>query len=119
MSLYLFVLSINVLSKLLDAAVEHRVFNYHPKCKRIRLTHLCFADDLLIFAKGNIESVIGIQNVLRLFYSYSGLQLNNSKNEFFFQVLQVKFWRGFERKQGLRLGVYLLGTWEYHWLQRG
>lgn len=30
-------------SKLLDAGVDYGVFSYHPKCKKIQLTH--FADD--------------------------------------------------------------------------
>ena len=73
----------NVLSKLLDAAAKHGVFNFHPKCHKIQLTHLCFADDLLIFSKGSLDSIMGIQKVLELFYSYSGLQLNNTKIELF------------------------------------
>ena len=63
----------NVLSKLLDAATMHGVFSYHPKCKRVTFTHLSFADDLLIFSKGNLSSVSGIQEVLKTFYAISGL----------------------------------------------
>ena len=57
----------NVLSRLLDAAVMHDVFRFHPKCKKVNLMHLCFVDDLLIFSKGNIESIIGVQNVFEGF----------------------------------------------------
>ena len=77
-------ISMNVLSRMLDAAVVHGVFKYHPKCKKTQLTHLCFADDLLIFSKGQLESIVGIQNVMNAFYKFSGLQLNNSKSELFF-----------------------------------
>ena len=56
---------------------------YHSKCKKISLTHLCFADDLLIFSKGNLSSILGIQNVLNVFYAMSGLQLNCTKSELF------------------------------------
>ena len=73
----------DILSKLLDAVVVHGVFGYHPKCKRIQLTHLLFAYDLMIFTKGNLESVIGVQNVLKQFYLYYGLQLNCAKSEFY------------------------------------
>ena len=68
------------------------------------MAHLCFADDLLIFAKGNIESVIGIQNVLRLFYSYFGLQLNNSKSEFFFSGLTSEVLEGIRKEAGFKIG---------------
>ena len=50
----------DVLFKLLDATVVHGVFNYHPKCKRIGLTHIYFVDDLMIFTKGNLHSIMGI-----------------------------------------------------------
>ena len=61
----------------------NRVFSFHPKCKKINLTHLYFADDLLIFSKGNLDSILGIQNVLKLFYSFFGLQINRAKCELF------------------------------------
>lgn len=51
--------------------------------KRISLTHLCFADDLLIFLKGDLPSVLGIKEVIGEFNKYSGLQLNVNKCELF------------------------------------
>ncbi|XP_039049072.1 uncharacterized protein LOC120190009 [Hibiscus syriacus] len=59
LSPYNLVLAMNVLSNLLNVATLKGVFGYHPKCKRIGLTHLCFANDLLIFCKGSIDSVMG------------------------------------------------------------
>ena len=73
LSFYSFVLAMNVLYRLLDATTKYSVFQFHPKCKRVPITHFYFADDLLIFAKGKLESVVGIQKVLNLFYTYSGL----------------------------------------------
>ncbi|KAK5834633.1 hypothetical protein PVK06_010309 [Gossypium arboreum] len=63
-SLYLFVLAMDVLSKLLDVAAINTLFKYHLKCLRVRLTHLMFADDLLIFSKGTTDSVAGVYCVL-------------------------------------------------------
>ena len=85
MSPYIFFIAMDVLSKLLDAATTYDVFSYHPKCKKIKLTHLCFANDLMIFTKGNIELIVGMRNILRLFYTYSGLKLNCEKSEIFVQ----------------------------------
>ena len=73
----------DVLSKLLDTAVVYGIFGYHPKCKRIKFTHLSFANDLMIFTKGHLDSIVRVQNVLKLFYAYSRLQLNCAKSEFF------------------------------------
>ncbi|KAE8683874.1 hypothetical protein F3Y22_tig00111166pilonHSYRG00224 [Hibiscus syriacus] len=43
---------------LLNTAALKGVFNFHPKCKKVGLTHLCFADDLLVFCKGSLDFVI-------------------------------------------------------------
>ncbi|XP_039005001.1 uncharacterized protein LOC120132276 [Hibiscus syriacus] len=64
-------------------AAARGLFNYHPKCKKVGITHLSFADDLLIFFKGNVESVIGVITVLESFYEMSGLNLNAAKCMFF------------------------------------
>lgn len=58
----------NVLSRLLEVAAKHGVFKYHPKCPRMQLSHLSFANDLLIFAKGNVDSVLSIWCILQEFY---------------------------------------------------
>ncbi|XP_039027612.1 uncharacterized protein LOC120161430 [Hibiscus syriacus] len=83
LSPYLFVLVMNVLSRLLDAAARSGIFKYHPRCKRISLTHLCFADDLLMFCYGSLDSMLGVVSVLNKFYEMSGLMLNASKTEMY------------------------------------
>ncbi|XP_039040642.1 uncharacterized protein LOC120178964 [Hibiscus syriacus] len=77
----LFVLIMNVLSNLLNTAASKGMFSFHPKCKNIGLAHLSFADDLLIFCKGKLESILGVITVLVCFYEFSGLKLNVGKCE--------------------------------------
>ncbi|XP_038999482.1 uncharacterized protein LOC120125037 [Hibiscus syriacus] len=79
----LFVLAMNVLSRILNIAATKGLFAYHPKCKKIGLTHLSFTDDLLIFCKRNIESVSGVISALDQFYEMSGLKLNATKCELY------------------------------------
>lgn len=50
----------NVLSKMIDEAAEKRLIGYHPRCKNISVAHLCFADDLMVFADGTKRSVQAI-----------------------------------------------------------
>jgi hypothetical protein len=38
-------------------------FMFHPKCLRMKLIHLCFVDDLLIFSEVSLSSI----NVFKLF----------------------------------------------------
>lgn len=33
-------------------------FQFHPRCKDLRLTHLCFADDLILCCKGKGDSEV-------------------------------------------------------------
>lgn len=57
---YMFGLAMNILSKMLNDAAALGKFKYHSKCKGPWLTHLCFADDLLIFSYGSPSYVSGI-----------------------------------------------------------
>ncbi|GKC71589.1 hypothetical protein Tco_1117472, partial [Tanacetum coccineum] len=50
----------------------------------IRLTHLCFADDLLIFCNGDSSSVTVLKNALSEFGGLSGLLPNLSISKVFF-----------------------------------
>ncbi|KAH1057357.1 hypothetical protein J1N35_035422 [Gossypium stocksii] len=50
-----------VLSRILDIDASHGAINFHPKCRRVNLTHLSFVDDLLIFVKGSTDSVLGVK----------------------------------------------------------
>lgn len=67
LSPYLFVLCMNVLSHQIDKAVREKKFEFHPRCKAISLTHLCFADDLMVFAEGTKESIEGALAVFKEF----------------------------------------------------
>ncbi|CAM8937480.1 unnamed protein product [Rhodiola kirilowii] len=49
-------------------------FQYHPKCARICMTHLLFADDVIIFSKANMGSLGKVTDALRTFHKCSGLK---------------------------------------------
>lgn len=76
LSPYLFILVMEALSKLLDAAAREGKFGLHPQCQNPLLTHLLFADDLLLFSDGSTSSMVGISEVLSQFKSMSGLDMN-------------------------------------------
>lgn len=67
----------------LISATLNGKFGFHPTCKKIQLTHLSFADDLLIFSDASPKSLEGIKVVLSLFSNFSGLKVNYTKSEFF------------------------------------
>ena len=72
----LFVISMEYLFGLLKIASIQDGFKYHPHCKSIGLTHLMFADDLLLFYKGNPYSLLYLMNALTSFGKNVGLRTN-------------------------------------------
>ncbi|CAA7017493.1 unnamed protein product [Microthlaspi erraticum] len=83
LSPYLFVIAMNCLSTMLNKAAEEQKFNYHDKCHASKLTHLCFADDLLIFVEGSLDSIQNVLQVLQEFHLRSGLAVSVQKSSFF------------------------------------
>lgn len=88
LSPYLFVISMNVLSKLLDKAALDRKIGFHPKCKNLGLTHLSFADDLLVFTDGKVRSIDSIVAVFDQFASISGLHISMEKSTIYYVGVQ-------------------------------
>ncbi|KAL1197767.1 putative ribonuclease H protein [Cardamine amara subsp. amara] len=80
LSPYLFVISMDVLSKMLDKAAGVREFGYHPRCKNIGLTHLSFADDIMVLTDGKVRSMEGIVHVFDVFSQRSGLKISMEKS---------------------------------------
>lgn len=54
-------------------------FRTHSKCKTLGITDLNFANDVLIFFKGDKNSVLAIRDVLHTFSSNNGLMLKSNK----------------------------------------
>ena len=76
----LFVIIMDILSKLLDKAAETLHFIPHLKALDPLVTHLSFADDMLILFNGSQSSLGAILDVLSSFQEASGLGLNLSKS---------------------------------------
>ncbi|XP_056690247.1 uncharacterized protein [Spinacia oleracea] len=55
-------------------------FQFHPRCKDIKLTHLCFADDLILCSKGDYQSILLLLQAFKLFSNSAGLKANQQKS---------------------------------------
>lgn len=85
MSPYLFTLVMEVLSLMQKRGVtESNVFKYHPKCSKLGLINLFFADDLIMFSYGNKDSVLVLLNALNEFRRASSLVPSIAKSTVFF-----------------------------------
>jgi len=80
LSSYLFVICMNVLSRKIDKAAEDKHIIYHPNCKLLKLTHLCFADDLMVFVRADKKSIEGTLEVFDDFATHSGLKISLEKS---------------------------------------
>lgn len=80
MSSYLFTLVMDILAKLLDREKVNGSFITHPKCQAPLITHLSFADDVLIFFYGAELSLQGILAIRDDFGKGSGLGMNREKS---------------------------------------
>lgn len=84
MSPYLFAMAMEYLSKLLEKLDSRSVFRYHPKCKQLKLAHLCFADDIMLFYRGDAVSPFILKDYVTQFADTTGLRVNLQKSQVFF-----------------------------------
>ncbi|XP_059441952.1 uncharacterized protein LOC132174291 [Corylus avellana] len=84
LSPYLFVLAMEVFARIMaDHTKAGSGFKFHPKCLKLKLTHLCFADNLLIFSAASLRPTNIIKAALFEFEELSGLKANAAKSSVF------------------------------------
>nr|GEU37737.1 hypothetical protein [Tanacetum cinerariifolium] len=82
---YLFTLIMEVFTLMIKRRVrEASTFTYHRFCSELDLINLCFADDLFLFAHGDVNSAKVIKDALDDFKDASGLNLSMPKSKAYF-----------------------------------
>ena len=79
----LFVMAMEVYSNLLKSRFESERIGYHPLGRNPAVTHLAFADDIIILFDGKGTSLQSIADSLEVFKDISGLQMNKDKTDLF------------------------------------
>ncbi|GJT20553.1 RNA-directed DNA polymerase, eukaryota, reverse transcriptase zinc-binding domain protein [Tanacetum coccineum] len=109
---YLFTLVMEVFTLIMNYKIQQaHNFKYHVGCKDIKLTHLCFADDLLVLCYGSTESVIVIKEALELFSKIFGLKPNMNKSTIFFSNMDIG-----EKSRILNIMPFQVGTFPNRYL---
>lgn len=104
LSPFIFVICMEYLSRILRYVRGHHSFSYHSRYEHLNLTHLSFADDLMLFCKGDSSSVCLMMRGIESFSLTSGLVTNKEKSTVYFgnvkdyvkgQIMQVSgFYEG-------------------------
>lgn len=85
LSPYLFILVMEILTLILKRKVRStEEFVYHHQCLNLNIINLCFADDLFLFAHGDVNSARVIMEALNEFKGASGLVPSLSKSTVYF-----------------------------------
>lgn len=79
LSPYLFVIVMEIFNSFLQQQVAQGSYGFHPRCSLTKLTHLCIADDVLVFFKGSVAAATTVKNYLDAFSSCSDLDVNKEK----------------------------------------
>ena len=80
LSPYLFVIAMEVF-------FSSGYIRYHPNTETLGITHLMFADDVMVFFDSGSSSLHGINETLDDFAGWSGLHMNRDKTQLFYAGL--------------------------------
>lgn len=79
MSPFLFILAMKYFTRILKNLRRLPDFNFHPKCEKLNIIQLSFADDILLFSRGDMISVTMLYDCFKEFSQASRLQANVDK----------------------------------------
>ncbi|XP_019254595.1 PREDICTED: uncharacterized protein LOC109233241 [Nicotiana attenuata] len=91
MSPYLFVLVMEYLNRSLKTLDQIPDFNYHPRCAKLKIIHICFADDLIMCCRADRVSIQLMLKAFHHFSEVSGLQANMEKSSFYVAGVTEEF----------------------------
>lgn len=81
---YLFVMVMKYLTRLLGKLKHQPYFNFHPRREKLNSMNLYFADDVLLFTRGDRISVELPMKQFKNFSEVTGLNANIAKSMVFF-----------------------------------
>ncbi|XP_058783735.1 uncharacterized protein LOC131658460 [Vicia villosa] len=80
----LFILVMEYLHRCMGKLHDTSEYRFHPKCARLKITNICFANDLLLFSRGDGTSIKSMMKVSNKFSDSTGLKANPQKCQVYF-----------------------------------
>ncbi|XP_058755421.1 uncharacterized protein LOC131628600 [Vicia villosa] len=75
----LFVILMEYRNRTMVKMQKNKDFKHHNKCKKQAITHLYFADDVLLFRRGDVKSMERMFEAFKCFSGSTGLTVNHNK----------------------------------------
>ena len=100
----LFTLCMEYGTRILQQVATLPGFQFHPRCKSLRLNNLCFADYMLLFCSGDIDSISMMLSGLKLFSETTGLQVSAAKSEIFLAGMSPQEHEIIKNVSGYKIG---------------
>lgn len=101
-----FVIAMEYFSRMLKKMSSMEEFNFHYKCSTMKLTHLIFVDNLMLFSKGNLQSVVLMKRALKAFAEVSGLEASPEKTAVYFGSVPKDIQQSILRFTGFQKGAF-------------
>ncbi|XP_075077324.1 uncharacterized protein LOC142164057 [Nicotiana tabacum] len=96
------------LNRLLKTLKYNPDFNFHPKCDKMGIVQLGFADNLLLFCRGDVVSVQLLYQCFKEFPKASRLVANNDKSSIYFGGVANDIQQEIIETLGFMKGIFLL-----------
>ncbi|KAL0307177.1 UNVERIFIED_CONTAM: hypothetical protein Sradi_6135000 [Sesamum radiatum] len=106
MSPALFLLCMEYFSRLIKRKTTDSDFNFHPKREKLKITHLLFADNLMMFSRGDLPSIHILMECLQEFRDVSGLTVNTSKSSIFTAGIENNMLREILARTEFAMGIF-------------
>ena len=106
LSPYLFFLCLEYFSRDLQSLKDNVNFQFHPNCAVVQLSHLAFADDILLLSRGDLPSVSAIFAKLQHFCNVSKLSISSNKSTIYSAGMGPNVLSDIQQLTGFSLGSF-------------
>ncbi|XP_061375404.1 uncharacterized protein LOC133317555 [Gastrolobium bilobum] len=111
LSPYLFVLCMEYLSRDLSSLKDNINFQFHPACCDLNISHLAFADDIMLLSRGDVPSIATLYARLAHFCAVSGISISSDKSAIYSAGMDPD-----SRLEVQRLTGFVLGAFPFRYL---